>query len=447
MAGGIGAICAAAPLVAQSAPPTGTSAPQPDAQPASDDIVVTGKHRAGADGEAGLRSSQEHNSHRPSRSLPRRPAALLGTDLPRRGGSTHGLCRSDGRADARDHRPVEEFRWRARTARPISSSPSPMMAARCWPTSSATVRRSSICCRRRSRPSSLSDPAPVHIWNNIAMRWTGAGPPPPRGLKASVWGQLNRNAMPESYDIVGALVVFDRDGVKGMTLDQLADYATMRGLSHTRPAQGGQPMATILSLFDGAGGSPDQLTDFDAGYLRSLYLFGAQRLRREQAGRRAALGRAGRQGTGSGPALKEPSPSPSVLPAKEICHGYTYHDRGRHPGRMAGERGRRWRRRGHLRHDRRLSRRPDRQLHLRRTFDPQRRHLADERAVVESSARSCCCLSCACSAAASRGGGEPKSLSRRGEGFSRQKFVGLEFDEITFLARPVLRWSFHAIER
>lgn len=45
----------------------------------------------------------------------------------------------------------------------------------------------------------------------------------------------------------------------------------MRGLSHTRPAQGGQPMATILSLFDGAGGSPDLLTDFDAGYLRSLY--------------------------------------------------------------------------------------------------------------------------------------------------------------------------------
>jgi hypothetical protein len=30
-------------------------------------------------------------------------------------------------------------------------------------------------------------------------------------------------------------------------------------------------MATILSLFDGPAGVPDQLTDFDAGYLRSLY--------------------------------------------------------------------------------------------------------------------------------------------------------------------------------
>jgi hypothetical protein len=30
-------------------------------------------------------------------------------------------------------------------------------------------------------------------------------------------------------------------------------------------------MATILSLFHGDGGSPGELSDFDAGYLRSLY--------------------------------------------------------------------------------------------------------------------------------------------------------------------------------
>lgn len=117
----------------------------------------------------------------------------------------------------------------------------------------------------------LADGAPVRVWNNIAMRWTGAGAPPARRLKASVWGQLNRNAMPESYDIVSALVVFDRSAVEGMTLTQLADYATMRGLSHTRPPAGEQPMATILSLFDNGGGGPAELTEFDAGYLRSLY--------------------------------------------------------------------------------------------------------------------------------------------------------------------------------
>lgn len=124
---------------------------------------------------------------------------------------------------------------------------------------------------RSERTELLTDEAPVRVWSNIAMRWTGAGAPPARGLKASVRGQLNRNAMPESYDIVSALVVFDKAAAEGLTLTQLADYATMRGLSHTRPPSGEQPMATILSLFDGDGGSPDSLTEFDVGYLRSLY--------------------------------------------------------------------------------------------------------------------------------------------------------------------------------
>lgn len=118
----------------------------------------------------------------------------------------------------------------------------------------------------------LTEKTPVHVWNNLAMRWTGAGPPPiHKGDKPSVWGQLNRQFMPEAPDIVSALVVFDRDAVVGMTLGQLADYATMRGLAHTRPAGGGQPMATILSLFDSGGAGPDALTSFDVGYLRSLY--------------------------------------------------------------------------------------------------------------------------------------------------------------------------------
>ena len=121
----------------------------------------------------------------------------------------------------------------------------------------------------------LANDAPVRVWTNIGMRWTGAGPPPEDGVKPSVWGQLNRNAMPESYDIRSALVVFDQNAVKGMTLAQLADYATMRGLSHTRPPSGEQPMATILSLFDGARETPRQLTYFDVGYLHSLYWWNA----------------------------------------------------------------------------------------------------------------------------------------------------------------------------
>jgi hypothetical protein len=117
----------------------------------------------------------------------------------------------------------------------------------------------------------LADDVPVHVWNNIAPRWTGGGRPPKDWLHASVWGQLDRTSMPVSYDIVSTLVVFDASRVEGMTLAQLADYATMRGLSHTRPAGSDAPLATILSLFDGDGPRPDQLTSFDTGYLRSLY--------------------------------------------------------------------------------------------------------------------------------------------------------------------------------
>lgn len=121
------------------------------------------------------------------------------------------------------------------------------------------------------RAEMLTDDGPVHVWNQIAMRWTGAGPPPERGLKPSVWGQLDRSSMPESPDIVSTLVAFDRKAVSDLTVDQLADYATMRGLSHTRPAAGGQAMTTILSLFEDGSGGPDALTSFDVGYLRSLY--------------------------------------------------------------------------------------------------------------------------------------------------------------------------------
>lgn len=116
----------------------------------------------------------------------------------------------------------------------------------------------------------FTDPAPARVWNNIALRWSGAGPPPagwPR-VRASVRGQLNRAFMPETKVIMSSVVLFDEEAVLGMTLEQIADYATMRGLSHTRPASGDQPMATILAMFEDG---TDALTAFDIGYLRSLY--------------------------------------------------------------------------------------------------------------------------------------------------------------------------------
>jgi hypothetical protein len=73
-------------------------------------------------------------------------------------------------------------------------------------------------------------------------------------------------------DIVGVLVLFDRDDVRGMTLVQLADYATMRGLARTRPVDAaGAALDTILALFDASAEPPAELTAFDGAYLGALY--------------------------------------------------------------------------------------------------------------------------------------------------------------------------------
>jgi len=128
----------------------------------------------------------------------------------------------------------------------------------------------------------LADEAPVRVWNVVETRWANGAPLAYRRGKQqrpSVRGRVNRMLLPTRKDIDFALVVYDLDAVVGMTVVQLADYATMRGLSHTRPASGDQPMATILALFDEADllspdeRGPAELTSFDLGYLRSVYFW------------------------------------------------------------------------------------------------------------------------------------------------------------------------------
>jgi len=88
---------------------------------------------------------------------------------------------------------------------------------------------------------------------------------------ASGWASHSRIYFPTREDIVSVLVLFDRDQVRGKSLLQLADYATMRGFAFTRETRGEVPATTILSLFDGEGPKPERLTEFDLGYLGSLY--------------------------------------------------------------------------------------------------------------------------------------------------------------------------------
>jgi hypothetical protein len=91
-------------------------------------------------------------------------------------------------------------------------------------------------------------------------------PPEARGANSH-----SRISFPFREDIYSVLILFDREQVKGKSLLQLADYATMRGLAFTRETRGEPEAATILSLFDGDGPKPERLTAFDLAYLGSLY--------------------------------------------------------------------------------------------------------------------------------------------------------------------------------
>lgn len=121
----------------------------------------------------------------------------------------------------------------------------------------------------------VADSRPVRVWSNI-VTLRDDGMPISRAadgkeILPSVWGYTNRWFVKFHRDILASLVVFNREDILGMTFVQLADYATMRGLTHTRDARGDEPMPTILGLFARDDRGIPELTSFDIGYLRSLY--------------------------------------------------------------------------------------------------------------------------------------------------------------------------------
>lgn len=123
----------------------------------------------------------------------------------------------------------------------------------------------------------LSEEGPVRVWTITQMR-TRDGIPIPRSVslfdppQVNTWMAHSKIYLAIREDITRVVVLFDREGVKGKTLLQLADYATMRGLARTRPVESdGQPMDTILALFDPGATPPGRMTEFDRAYLGAIY--------------------------------------------------------------------------------------------------------------------------------------------------------------------------------
>ncbi len=89
--------------------------------------------------------------------------------------------------------------------------------------------------------------------------------------QATMWMAHSKIYTATRNDILSALVLFDRPAVRGLSLDQLADYATFRALAHTLPQNVAARPDSILALFEGGATRPAGLTEFDRAYLAGLY--------------------------------------------------------------------------------------------------------------------------------------------------------------------------------
>jgi hypothetical protein len=123
----------------------------------------------------------------------------------------------------------------------------------------------------------LADEGPVHVLSRVFTRTRDGIPVYRRDsltdpAQANMWMAHSKIYTGTRQDIVYALVLLDAAAVKGLTLNQIADYATMRALVHEPPSAMEAGTDSILNLFDApADARPAGLTQFDRALLAGLY--------------------------------------------------------------------------------------------------------------------------------------------------------------------------------
>ncbi|MEE4212659.1 MAG: hypothetical protein V2I43_25725 [Parvularcula sp.] len=133
----------------------------------------------------------------------------------------------------------------------------------------------------RQRERVLAESGPVRAWNRIVIRHARGQPFPLLDKRRAVFSTEFAPEMDQPYsgsdpivtaEITGAAVLISRDAAHGLTLAQLADYATVRTLIGTSAPsnEGGIPAPTILTLFDEAE-PPAEMTSFDRALVAELY--------------------------------------------------------------------------------------------------------------------------------------------------------------------------------
>lgn len=128
----------------------------------------------------------------------------------------------------------------------------------------------------RQRERLLKAAGPVRSWARIVVRTRDGMMVPRRENLDDLPEATMQMAHSKIYkatrrDIISALVLVDAAAAHGLSVAQLADYATMRALSDDAGEQLHAPRATILHLFDSGADKPAGLTDSDWTLLRTLY--------------------------------------------------------------------------------------------------------------------------------------------------------------------------------
>lgn len=129
---------------------------------------------------------------------------------------------------------------------------------------------------RDERLALLADPGPARAMLRIRARTRDGMPISRRENLAqlpttTMWMAHSKIYSATRNDIISAMVLFDRDAVRGLNLTQLADYATFRALAQRLPGPESAGQASILTLFEPGEARPGGLTEFDRAYLGQLY--------------------------------------------------------------------------------------------------------------------------------------------------------------------------------
>ncbi len=128
---------------------------------------------------------------------------------------------------------------------------------------------------RSERTKLMSQPGPARVWIQTAQVTRDGIPVGVRENlvevpNARMWSAHSRIYVPTRRDISRATILIDREAAEGLTIGQIADYATLYGLSERVPAFGGD-VDSIQTLFeDGTEGST-ALTAVDRAFLNRLY--------------------------------------------------------------------------------------------------------------------------------------------------------------------------------